>query len=64
LSEFGATMLFAGNLRGSTQTLSLAIMTAMEANLYTALALSVLLLAVATVTLLVFRALAGDSMRL
>jgi len=57
-------MLFAGNLRGSTQTLSLAIMTAMEANLYTALALSVLLLAVATVTLLVFRALAGDSMRL
>jgi len=64
LSEFGATMLFAGNLRGTTQTMSLAIMTAMESNLYTALAMAVLLLAVATVTLFVFRALAGDGARL
>ncbi|HLZ70116.1 MAG TPA: molybdate ABC transporter permease subunit, partial [Dehalococcoidia bacterium] len=64
LSEFGATMLFAGNLRGSTQTLSLAIMTAMEANLYTALALSVLLLAVASFTLLLFRALTRERLRL
>jgi len=57
-------MLFAGNLRGSTQTLSLAIMTAMEANLYTALALSVLLLAVASFTLLLFRALTRERLRL
>ncbi len=64
LSEFGATMLFAGNLRGTTQTMSLAIMTAMESNLYTALALSVLLLTVAFITLLVFRALTRDGLRL
>lgn len=43
-SEFGATLLFAGNLPGRTQTLSLAIMTALESNLDAALALSVLLL--------------------
>lgn len=44
-SEFGATLLFAGNLPGRTQTLSLAIMTAMETDLRAALALSVVLLA-------------------
>src|SRR5579883_2708314 len=55
LSEFGATMMFAGNLRGTTQTMSLAIMTAMESNLYTALAMSVVLLVVAFATLLLFR---------
>lgn len=45
LSEFGATMMFAGNLMGETQTMPLAIMTAMETSLDSALALSVLLLA-------------------
>jgi len=45
LSEFGATMMFAGNLTGETQTMPLAIMTAMESNLDSALALSVMLLA-------------------
>ena len=44
LSEFGATIMFAGNLMGKTQTMPLAIMTAMETDLDTALALSVLLL--------------------
>ena len=44
LSEFGATIMFAGNLTGKTQTMPLAIMTAMETSLDTALALSVLLL--------------------
>jgi len=44
LSEFGATIMFAGNLMGKTQTMPLAIMTAMETSLDTALALSVLLL--------------------
>ena len=52
ISEFGATIMFAGNLTGKTQTMPLAIMTAMESSLDKALALSVLLLAV-TVTLLV-----------
>ncbi|HEY7294749.1 MAG TPA: ABC transporter permease [Dehalococcoidia bacterium] len=64
LSEFGATMMFAGNLRGTTQTMSLAIMTAMESNLYTALAMSVILLGVAFATLLLFRALTRQGLRL
>ena len=45
LSEFGATMMFAGNLTGETQTMPLAIMSAMESSLDGALALSVILLA-------------------
>lgn len=45
LSEFGATIMFAGNLTGKTQTMPLAIMSALETGLDTAIALSVLLLA-------------------
>jgi len=52
LSEFGATIMFAGNLMGKTQTLPLAIMTTMEGSLDTALALSVLLLIGATLVLI------------
>lgn len=52
VSEFGATIMFAGNLTGKTQTMPLAIITAMESGLDKALALSVLLLA-GSVTLLV-----------
>ena len=44
VSEFGATIMFAGNLTGKTQTMPLAIMTAMEGSLGSALALSSLLL--------------------
>ena len=44
ISEFGATLMFAGNLTGRTQTMPLAIMTAMESDLGAALALSVMLL--------------------
>lgn len=44
ISEFGATLMFAGNLTGKTQTLPLAILTAIESSLGTALTLSVLLL--------------------
>ena len=51
LSEFGATMMFAGNLLGETQTMPLAIMTAMETSLDAALALSALLLAVSILAL-------------
>ena len=47
LSEFGATIMFAGNLMGETQTMPLAIMTAMETSLESAIALSVILLALA-----------------
>ena len=51
VSEFGATIMFAGNLTGRTQTMPLAIMTAMESNLGSALALAVLLLAMSALAL-------------
>ncbi|MSP78279.1 MAG: molybdate ABC transporter permease subunit [Dehalococcoidia bacterium] len=51
LSEFGATIMFAGNFQGRTQTMPLAIMSAMEVNLSSALALSILLLTVSLVIL-------------
>ena len=53
MSEFGATIMFAGNLMGETQTMPLAIMTAMETGggLDSALALSAMLLAVSVLAL-------------
>lgn len=59
LSEFGATLLFAGNFLGRTQTMSLAIMQAMESDLPSALALAVLLVGAAAVLLLAARTLAA-----
>jgi molybdate transport system permease protein len=47
LSEFGATMMFAGNFPGRTQTLTLAVMTAIESDLDTAVAVSVMSLLLA-----------------
>ena len=57
LGEFGATIMFAGNLRGSTQTMPLAIYLAMESDLSTALALSALLILVPFSVLLLMRVL-------
>jgi len=51
LGEFGATLVFAGNLPGTTQTLPLAIYVALESDLTTAVAIAVLLLGVAVVPL-------------
>jgi len=51
LSEFGATMMFAGNFPGRTQTLTLAVMTALESDLETAVAVSALTLGLALVAL-------------
>jgi len=59
LGEFGATLMFAGNLRGVTQTLPLAVYTALESDLGVAQALSVLLMVVALALLLVARAALG-----
>jgi molybdate transport system permease protein len=61
VSEFGATLLFAGNLEGRTQTMSLAIMQAMQTNLGAALALSVLLVITAATVLFISRTLGGES---
>jgi len=56
LGEFGATLMFAGNMSGRTQTLPLAIYTALESDLRTAQSLSVLLVAVAFALLVAIRA--------
>jgi len=52
LGEFGATLMFAGNLEGRTQTLPLAIYGALEHDLAAARAISVCLVGVAVVLLL------------
>lgn len=57
LGEFGATLMFAGNLTGKTQTLPLAIYTAMESDLRAAQALSVILVLVAAAMLFAARSL-------
>lgn len=46
LGEFGATIMFAGNLQGRTQTMPLAIYLAMESDLTAALVLSAILILV------------------
>ena len=51
LGEFGATLLFAGNLEGVTQTMPLAIYLGFERSIGAALALSVLLIAVSVALL-------------
>lgn len=55
LGEFGATMLFAGNLPGVTQTLPLAIYTALDSGIDVAVAMAALLLASAFAVLLLIR---------
>jgi molybdate transport system permease protein len=55
VGEFGATLLFAGSLPGRTQTMPLAIFTALEADVGLARSLSVLLGVVALVVLLAVR---------
>ena len=52
LGEFGATILFAGNLEGVTQTMPLAIYLGFERNLGVAIALSVMLVGVSVALLL------------
>jgi len=55
LGEFGATILFAGNLEGETQTMPLAIFVELQTNLGGAIALSLVLLAVSVVVLVSLR---------
>lgn len=52
LGEFGATILFAGNLEGVTQTMPMAIYLGFERNLDVALALSVVLVIVSLILLM------------
>jgi molybdate transport system permease protein len=64
MGELGATLIFAGNLQGRTQTMPLAIIQAFEGSslgLAGAIALSIILLAVALVVLVAFRVATGRS---
>ena len=53
LGEFGATIIFAGNFPGRTQTMPLAIYLGLELDLGTALTLSAILLSVSFLVLFV-----------
>jgi molybdate transport system permease protein len=55
LGEFGATITFAGNFPGTTQTMPLAVYLALQSDPEAAIALSLVLLAVSLGTLLVLR---------
>ncbi len=55
LGEFGATVTFAGNLQGRTQTMPLAVFLALESNREAALALSVLLVVVSLAVIIPLR---------
>ncbi len=57
VAEFGATIMFAGNLKGVTQTMPLAIYSAMETNMNEAIVISVLLLTLAFALLQLINAL-------
>jgi molybdate transport system permease protein len=55
MGEFGATILFAGNLEGTTQTMPLAIYLGFERGLGVAVALSVMLIVVSILFLAILR---------
>ena len=55
LGEFGATLLFAGNLTGRTQTMPLAILTALESDVRLAVVFSLVLAAMGTLVLVGLR---------
>ncbi len=59
LGEFGATLLFAGNSPGSTQTMPLAIFSALESDVEVALALSLVLTAFGALALVTLQATRG-----
>jgi molybdate transport system permease protein len=60
LGEFGATILFAGNLEGVTQTMPMAIYLGFERNLEVAMALAVVLIAVSVALLAMTRQLEAE----
>lgn len=55
LGEFGATVTFAGNLQGRTQTLPLAVFVALESDRDAAVAISLLMVAIAVIVLVALR---------
>ena len=63
ISEFGATIMFAGNLTGKTQTMPLALLTAMESDIGASLGLSVILLFASIIVLIILGFFANKSWR-
>jgi molybdate transport system permease protein len=55
IGEFGATLLFAGNLTGTTQTMPLAIYMALESDVRAAIAISLVLATIAVILLFAVR---------
>jgi molybdate transport system permease protein len=55
LGEFGATITFAGNIQGRTQTLPLAVYNLLETQRSVAIALSLMLLAISMIVLVSLR---------
>jgi molybdate transport system permease protein len=55
LGEFGATVTFAGNLQGRTQTLPLAVFVSLDADRDAAIAVSLLLVALSVLVLVILR---------
>jgi molybdate transport system permease protein len=62
LGEFGATIIFAGNFPGRTQTMPLAIYLGFELNLNVSLALALILLGASAVVLLLVKGILGRSL--
>jgi len=61
LGEFGATIMFAGNFQGRTQTMPLAIYTAMQGDLDAALCLSLILVVISFAVIATVKMLAARS---
>jgi molybdate transport system permease protein len=55
LGEFGATMMFAGNFQGRTQTMPLAIYTAMQGDLDVSLCIAIILVAISFVVIVLVK---------
>ena len=55
VGEFGATIVFAGNVRGETQTLTLAVYEQLDSNFDVALSIGILLVVLSAVVLLSYK---------
>jgi len=59
IGEFGATIVFAGNVRGQTQTLTLAVYEQLETNFDVALAIGILLVVLSAGVLVLYKVVVG-----
>jgi len=59
LGEFGATVMFAGNFQGRTQTMPLAVYSALESNLDAAISLAIILVTVSFIIIVIIKSLTG-----